>query len=108
MLRVFLAKGFRLGQLLRWLIPVRFSEYFDGLSLLVGHVYPVGVLGSILGVSQYSFSGVDVIILVLHRNLFSHVGMEGSAPLSCPTPCSLHQLGLVGFPRLQRILSVFH
>ena len=59
-----------------------------------------------LGVSEYPLPGVDVVVLVLDRDLPGHIAVEGGAPLGGRTPRPLHQLGRVRVTRLQRILQI--
>ena len=100
----YLSEGVTSRQLFRRFIGVNITEYFLGLGFSVGGVNPVGVVFALLGVLEDGLPGVDVIILVPHRDLLRHEAGQGAAALGHPTSGTLQQVGLLGVLGGLRIL----
>ena len=58
-----------------------------------------------LGVAKDPLPGIDMIVLVLDRNLLGHEGVEGGAALGRLAARPLDQLGRLRIPGLQRVLK---
>ena len=69
----YLSEGVTSRQLFRRFIGINITEYFLGLGFSVGGVNPVGVVFALLGVLEDGLPGVDVVVLVPHRDLLCHV-----------------------------------